>query len=570
MPDSLRHLLDPEDVAPAPPLKRLLESDDLPDAAKADFQAADLPAGVVSTLKGEQPAPAPKPSVGRTALEHGLAGLTFRFSDELGGVGSKLGDWLASKVHGLPSNPNAYTEGRDEVRQDLRTSARAHPWWAAGSELAGGLVMPGVGALKATTTLGRVGLGVATGAVAGGVGGLGGQESGQGKIATGSEMMSAVGFGALVGGSLGGVATPVAGKIVDKVGPKVAPLVQRLRDRVAQIRAERAARPVARALERAARTTEPAVAASVPPEAFAPPPEPAPPVPPGGPPPVSVEPAPAKPAPPPEAFAPPAEPAPAAPPAGPPSLSLEPPPARPALAPEAFAPPPEPAPTAPPAPEPLIIRDKKGRFLSLKDPRAKKLLAKQQATPSSPAPTEASAPLPSDGAVEPLPENEIDRLLHSVRRSAEDSAAAPGVRQDLARSLAHRSATNIPAEDRSTVEALRNVVSSVTKRGKIPNERHYPVEPDVAFRQYLNELPPSSGASAEQQTAALKALTVGRFRGGADVGELIYRARAAGVQDEAIMRAVGVIPPKAPTPKVPGSDEELRDLLRQSVERGGQ
>jgi hypothetical protein len=138
----------------------------------------------------------------------------------------------------------------------------------------------------------------------------------------------------------------------------------------------------------------------------------------------------------------------------------------------------------------------------------------------------------------------------------------------------NQGAKAIPKEDRSTVEVLRNIVSSQSRAGKIPGERHYPVEPDVAFKQYLSELPKSAGATAAQTKKALKSLTVGVLKG-ADVGPLIYRARAAGVPDETIMRVVGVGRGKAPASpaapaaaRVPASDADLEDLLRQSVDRG--
>jgi hypothetical protein len=225
----------------------------------------------------------------------------------------------------------------------------------------------------------------------------------------------------------------------------------------------------------------------------------------------------------------------------------------------------EPAPAARPAaqpppipadaqPRPLIVKDPKtGRFLSLKDPRAKKALKAQQAA-------EPPAPAAKD---------ELKEIIRA------DQAAG---------------ATSIPEADRSTVEALRNVVSSQSRAGKLANQVHYPDPPDQAFSRYLNELPQSAGGTAAQQREALKALTVGRYKGTEDVGLLVYRARAAGVPDEQIMKAAGFRPgkpaaaptaPAAPatprpgpaaappaTPRVPTSDDDLEQLLRQSVGLG--
>lgn len=175
-----------------------------------------------------------------------------------------------------------------------------------------------------------------------------------------------------------------------------------------------------------------------------------------------------------------------------------------------------------------------------------------------------------------------------------DEPPANPLLEELKAKLAGRPQSGIPKEDRSTVHALTNIVSSQSRAGKLPGERHYPVEPDVAFKQYLAELPKSTGASRAQTAKALASLTAG-MRNGGDIGELIYKARAAGVSDAAIMKAVGVKstgkaappePPVTPTPatpapppatppvppaaspsaaRVPTSDRDLEELLRGSL-----
>ena len=147
---------------------------------------------------------------------------------------------------------------------------------------------------------------------------------------------------------------------------------------------------------------------------------------------------------------------------------------------------------------------------------------------------------------------------------APDAPAPNPLREALKRKLS-RSKSAIPAEDRSTVEALLNVLSTVRKGA--PGLQHYPVEPPVAFKQYLANLPKPTSGSAAQAEKALKALTTGG-RKSDKVGELIYRARAAGASDEAIAQAVGVGPPRQIAPRVPTSDEDLKTLLRQSVSGG--
>lgn len=173
---------------------------------------------------------------------------------------------------------------------------------------------------------------------------------------------------------------------------------------------------------------------------------------------------------------------------------------------------------------------------------------------------ELDAPPANDQAGTPAPPDDVP-------------AASPTVTDKLAEILGRNGRGHVLEEHRSTVEALRNVVSSQS-RGD-PALTHYPIAPDVAFRQYLADLPASAGASPARTAAAVKALTTGA-KAGEDVGDLIYRARAAGASDDAIMQAVGVFggkaagkaPPSTPAPRVPTSDADLELLLRQSVGLG--
>jgi hypothetical protein len=210
------------------------------------------------------------------------------------------------------------------------------------------------------------------------------------------------------------------------------------------------------------------------------------------------------------------------------------------------------APTAPaaavepPRPQPLIGRDPKtGRFVTAK--QAKKLGVEPEIPGQASAAPEL-APVEPPPASTPAPRKQLqimvgDRVV-TPEELASTSAAAPpeqatGLKAQLAAMLSKRPPTVIPKEDRSTVDALINVMSSTAKGDT--TLKHYPVSPDVAFKQYLAELPRAADASATGRRRALSQLIVG-VRRGDDPGELIYKARAAGVPDEAIMRAVGVQP----------------------------
>lgn len=201
-------------------------------------------------------------------------------------------------------------------------------------------------------------------------------------------------------------------------------------------------------------------------------------------------------------------------------------------------------PEAPPRPTPLVARHpESGRFVSAK--QAKKLGIE----PEIPGQAEAAAPelAPPAPARKSLKIILGDRDVTPEELATVTSGATPpvasatDVNAELASIIKKNApgAAAIPQEDRSTVNALVNVMSTTAKGD--PALKHYPVAPDVAFKSYLGELPRAADGSATGRRRALSQLIVG-VRRGDEPGELIYRARAAGVPDEAIMRAVGVEP----------------------------
>lgn len=185
---------------------------------------AEAPAAVSGRQRlTEKDVVAEVPGIGETVARHGLQGLTFNFSDELAGVGAKIGDWFASRQHGLQTNPNAYTEGRDEERANLERTEAANPGVALASQLAGGLAfpLPGVAGVKAATTAGKIAKGAAIGAGSGVL-------AGAGSAKEMSDIPESAAVGGLVGGALGGAipAAPAAyraGKaLAGRFGGKIA------------------------------------------------------------------------------------------------------------------------------------------------------------------------------------------------------------------------------------------------------------------------------------------------------------------------------------------------------------
>jgi hypothetical protein len=217
-------------------------------------------------------------------------------------------------------------------------------------------------------------------------------------------------------------------------------------------------------------------------------------------------------------------------------------------------------PVRPAPPHPTLGRDpKSGRWISLKEAK------KRGIEPEQAGAAKERAQIPAEGPGDIAPPTSQEEFLRKVQADyvqafkrqggptvLPDEAPTPGPGRDmpdttLARQLREAirqiraNAYPIPAEDRGALEALTNIVSTQSRAGKIPGLKHYPVPPDAAFKEYLAELPKSTGGSAAERRKALSVLITG-MRHGREPGELIYRARAAGVPDEAIMRAVGVKP----------------------------
>lgn len=186
------------------------------------------------------------PGVGETVARHGLQGLTFKFSDELAGVGTAIGDKLASLFTDAPgrkSAAEAFREGRDEERANLQRTAAANPDAALASELVGGVLLPipGAAAAKGATLGARALRAAGVGAGAGALTGAGGA-----KEMADIPLDAAIGAG--VGGALGG-AIPVAGALGSKaigagrqLAKRAAPLAAKVgKDRVVQAAAGAAA-----------------------------------------------------------------------------------------------------------------------------------------------------------------------------------------------------------------------------------------------------------------------------------------------------------------------------------------
>jgi len=210
--------------------------------------------------------------------------------------------------------------------------------------------------------------------------------------------------------------------------------------------------------------------------------------------------------------------------------------------PEPIAAPEPPAAARPAPPQPLVGRDpKSGRFVSAAKAR------KMGIEPEQVGVKKEAAEIPAEPAVTPedpvITPTSQAAFRDKVQAGYQEQFRAQRTRNELKDILRTQQAGApvVPPEDRSTTQALANIVNTQSREGAIPNLRHYPAPPDVSFKQYLAELPASAGGTPEQRRKAMGKLVLG-MRNGEDPGPLIYQARAAGVKDEAIMRAVGVQP----------------------------
>jgi hypothetical protein len=123
--------------------------------------------------------------------------VSFGFDDEIGGA-------IAEIVPG----GKGYKETRDEIRGLKKKAYDDNKLSYAGGALAGGLVVPGLGAAKGVGALGKLGSAVKSGAAYGAVSGLGGSEA-----EDVGGMAADTAKGGLMGGAIGG-AFNVAGKAI--------------------------------------------------------------------------------------------------------------------------------------------------------------------------------------------------------------------------------------------------------------------------------------------------------------------------------------------------------------------
>jgi hypothetical protein len=545
--------------------------------------AEEVPARRV--IPAAQVAEAPKMGRYEAGARGELEGLTMGFSGELAGVGTAIGDRLASLFTDAPVRRplgEVYREGRDESDAKLAQAERDRPLQAVGGQVLAGLALPIPGATAAK------GASLGAKALRGGlVGGGAGAVTGAGKARELEDVPESAGIGALIGGGLG-AAAPVAfagaGKAVQAAKAAKGKLAGAAKDKLVDVILDSTpippilSRPIGNAIKKA--LGKPKVAKEVA-ETF------------------DFAPEVAKRLDAPEL----------APPVSPPETS----PANPG-----FARPYDAAERArfrAPAPAndtgldadtakwaadaaeaekarrsgPSLEESLRRRISGEPPPElasseaARNLLSgppsvnlKRPAGPP-PAPVEAPAPIVED----PL---NIRPLLESARRDAAElplpvpaAPAAPAAPTERSmgsqlRSLLGKQADPVPQEDRSTVDALRNIIGSVSREGKQPLE-HYPVSPQKAFEQYLQDLPPAEGVSAKARVDALRALREG-VKSGGEPGALVYQAHAAGVKPKDIMGAVGVTPAKARkpaskpkrAPAVPKDDADLERLLQESVD----
>lgn len=131
---------------------------------------------------------------------------TFGFDDELSAM-------LA---------PGKYDENIETIRRMKKNREEANPISNFAGNVVGGAAIPGMGAAKAATTLGRAGIGAGIGAVQGGIQGVGDSEA-----QDASGVLADAGMGALTGGAIGGltgglVRPKATAREIADVGKKVA------------------------------------------------------------------------------------------------------------------------------------------------------------------------------------------------------------------------------------------------------------------------------------------------------------------------------------------------------------
>jgi len=156
-----------------------------------------------SELGAEPAAPvAEPPGMMRSMMEGGLQGASFGFADEIEGAGRSL------------FSDMTYDEARDAARERAAASAEANPGSYYGGMIGSSFLIPGLGGIKAATTLapkmGALGRLATTGGIEGGVAGYGESEEetlgGQARDVAESALT-----GGIMSPAMGGAAT-IAGK----------------------------------------------------------------------------------------------------------------------------------------------------------------------------------------------------------------------------------------------------------------------------------------------------------------------------------------------------------------------
>jgi hypothetical protein len=176
---------------------------------------ADDAAKAAAPMPSEAPAPN-TPTAPESALGGAQQGVTFGFADEAkGAIDALLGKTGKLFLEEGTTNPYAdksmsenYTAGRDEARKEYEAQAKANPTAFMAGNIAGGIMVPGIGAGKVLAKAGMtpgVAQSLAKTGIEGAVAGLGGAEG------SAVDQLQATG----IGGGLGAAGT-LAGTAVNK------------------------------------------------------------------------------------------------------------------------------------------------------------------------------------------------------------------------------------------------------------------------------------------------------------------------------------------------------------------
>jgi hypothetical protein len=186
------------------------------------FGAAPAIAGLAAAGNATESDPA-LATAAQQATPAGRTGPLPVLSPVVGAV-RMLSDW--ANGHDDPAVREAYQRGRDSAAQDEQLAQEQHPVPFLLGQLGGAIAGPGFGAVRGTTTLGRIGYG----ALAGGVGGglyAGGSDIGAGTPP--QQIPVDVAKGAATGAAFGGGGAGLASG-VGAVGNKIGNIVRGTRD----------------------------------------------------------------------------------------------------------------------------------------------------------------------------------------------------------------------------------------------------------------------------------------------------------------------------------------------------